>query len=428
MHLYKPSLQGTYKPTLFALSINKNKVLNGQNQLKDEYGNIFFHEYIHYLQDILTSFGLQNICSLARKFSVVNHEILGSALSDFAIPYVSTNKSLQLDEERFELIEGTFMLLDNSRNFEVINIELDPYLLNPELADQSYINVNILYRDNSETDAFYLGAFHFLENMAHILERNFSIEDRVPPFPYKVIEKITKSAFPYGDFSDINFIRIIEMALESHDPANYYFTFYRFCMDHDLAFTKETIELYKNINALNWGREKYDYNNFYYPNATMARKAFDAMFIHDNLKPLKEWGRLLISNGIKIRRSGFSFNDLLVVNGDYDRVKKKTGWLIKRLGTPIMTDNGFGVFLSSPDGKISEDSMIYLLGLEAVLNILNGDTACSIFPYCSNGQGGPIVTNASCKTAPWDRTKITPLCLLAQMWIMWGFVKKNCHV
>ncbi len=49
----------------------------------------------------------------------------------------------------------------------------------------------------------------------------------------------------------------------------------------------------------------YTYYNFYYANSSLAKRAFDAMFIHEKQKPLNQWSKLLLSNAIKIRRADF---------------------------------------------------------------------------------------------------------------------------
>jgi hypothetical protein len=90
-----------------------------------------------------------------------------------------------------------------------------------------------------------------------------------------------------------------------------------------------------------------------------------------------------------------------------------------------MSDQDNGIFLNSPEGKIPADDMIYLLPIEAVLNILNGDDVCSVIPFCCNGKQGVDITDANCYASPWKRTNHQPLCLLAQLWIMWGFVRKG---
>ena len=149
------------------------------------------------------------------------------------------------------------------------------------------------------------------------------------------------------------------------------------------------------------------------------------MFNHEKLVPLNKWGRLLLSNAVKIHRSGFSFTDLLVKDGDKQRVEKNVTRLVNKLGTPVMTDGKYGIFLLSPERQIPEEEMIILLGLEAISNILNGDKTCSIFPFCKYGQHGKDITDVHCTTAPWKRAKVDPPCLFARLWIMWGFVKKD---
>lgn len=195
MNLYKPSLQGTYKPTLFALSINKKQVLHANGQIKDEYGDIFFHEYIHFLQDVLTSFGHRNIAKLVHQFSVVNHEIIALPTANFQIPFQSSNPDIKLEAILFNLIWGTPEMNNDDRDFEVINIAQEEYIMNPALAGHQLISVNILYRDNLEKDAFYLGAIHFMEGIAHILDHSLDPGSEPPPFPYLVVEKIIKRIF-----------------------------------------------------------------------------------------------------------------------------------------------------------------------------------------------------------------------------------------
>lgn len=425
MHLLKPLFEGVYKPTFFNLLINKNDALDGNNKINEIYGHIFFHEYIHYLQDVLTSFGLRNIARLAREFSIINHEIIDSLSPNFTIPFKSQNTSLLNEGELFRIFWGTDELEDLERDFVISGIELQPNIINPTLAGFPFVNVNIIYRDNLDHESFYLGVIHFLEGMAHILERNFELGIDADPFPYKVIERLTRAIFPSGEFTDRNFILIIEAALETHNPARYYFDYHVYCQHGNLPFNEDSITLFKKTYRTEWDKKTYRYSNFYYPNAVLARHSFDVMFNHEQMASLNKWGRLLLANTVKIRRSGFSFAELLVTNGDKQRVEKLINRIVNKLGTPVMTDGKFGVFMLSPERQIPEEEMTILLGLEAVSNILHGDTTCSILPFCKYGQHGTDITDANCNTTPWKRAKVSPQCLLARLWIMWGFVKKG---
>jgi hypothetical protein len=426
MHLYKPAIQGTYKPTFFSLVINRENVLDADNRLKSEFGNIFFHEYIHFLQDILTSFGLRNIATLAREYSIINQEIIELPTSDFSIPYVSKNESLELEKELFRLIWGTQALDNDDVDFEVIDCHLEPYILNEKLANHNLVVVDILYRSSLEKDSFYLGAIHFLENMAYILDRNFSYEFDAVPYPYEVIEKIIKSRFIDGEHTASNYIMIIENSLESHDPANYFYNYCEFCINSNQTFSHSTIQYFRNTYRQTWDGKVYTYDKFYYQNAVLARHAFKVMFNHhDSLKTMNEWAEIVIANSIKLKRHDFSFVDLLVTNGNHKKVVDYTGRLIKKLGTPIMSDKNNQLFYATPESKIPAQDMLYLLGLEAIINVINGDTNCCLLPYCRHGQGGSDITNDLCYTSPWQRSKTPPLCIFGKLWIIWGFVRKD---
>ncbi len=68
--------------------------------------------------------------------------------------------------------------------------------------------------------------------------------------------------------------------------------------------------------------------------------------------------------------------------------------------------------------------MIYLLRLDAVMNVIEGNLVCTCVNFCKKVPEGDI-TNSMCYDNPWKRTEIKPLCIFAQFWIMWGFVKKE---
>ncbi len=43
-------------------------------------------------------------------------------------------------------------------------------------------------------------------------------------------------------------------------------------------------------------------------------------------------------------------------------VKQKISGLVKRLGTPVMSDQKYGIFLNSPENKISADEIEIFIG------------------------------------------------------------------
>ena len=398
LHYYTTRIQGTYKPTLFALSINKQKVLNENMQISDEFGNIFVHEYIHFLQDILTGFGLRNIAKLARQYSLINQEIIQLPGPAFTIPYVPQDPTLKIEKEKFEILWGTESL-SMDEDFEVIDIEKQANLINLDHTDLPFISVAIWLRDSAEREEFHLGAIHFMEGMTYLIETAmYPGNDDYPDFPYRVVEKIVKSKLT-GDVGSRNLILMMEAALESHTPALYFYYLIQFCKEREFSLSEDVLNDYNSSYKFYWNGKRYSRKEFYFANAALCREGFMALFNHEKLQPLNLWARTLIGNAIKLKRAGFSFTDLLPVNANFNPARQVLGRLIKRLGTPVMTDQGYGIFLLAPNNVISEHEMVYLLGLEAVIEVISGNRICSMLPYCANDPNGDI-TNDDCYQSP----------------------------
>ncbi|HEY4195276.1 MAG TPA: hypothetical protein VGM63_07060 [Mucilaginibacter sp.] len=428
MHVLKNDYAGFYKPAFFTLIIDKGSILTNGNKVKEEFKSVLFHEYIHFLQDIFTTFGLRNISYLVQQYSIINNEILKSDLGYFTVPYVASNNVLLSNKRLFNIYWGTDDLYRSDDDFEVSSIERQANTLEFVNPNVFFINVNIIYREDPfEPDSFYLGAIHFMENMASLLERRLFFTTDHPSFPYKVIETILKHLFIGGDFNDVNLIRFMENALNTYQPAEYLMAFYEYCKTQELTFNANSIEEFNKKYRVEWNNVKSDLNRFFYTTLALARNGFNVLFNHEALEKLKEWSNIILTNVVKIKRSGFSFTQLLVTGGNFEEVDKSLNYLLRKLGTPILSDKSDKVFMQAPKPGL-EYYMTYLLGLEAVLNVLYGDTQCSCIRYCKSPQWSEDITNDLCYVSPWERVNKQPLCLFAQLWIIWGFSKKKVHV
>jgi hypothetical protein len=423
VHLFKSYTSGTYKPAFLSLFLNAPNVLTGDGKIDGPHGIVFFHEYIHFLQDLFTNFGLRNIIHLIQEYSVVNNEILNSPEPTFTIPYHTANEQVLLNEKMGQLLLGSDGIGYEEEDFEVVSMEQQPNLLDPALPFM-FISVKILYRSTLETDEFYLGALHFLENMAHLLEKSFSYEDNAPPFPYKVIEKLVKRYFPLGDRSAENLIRVMEDALLVYNPAEYLFHLVEGFTLHNIPFNQATITAFKEKYKLTIGTVQYAADKLYYENAALTRKGFRILFHHEMLDAVERWAEHVMSNVIKIKRHGFSFTQLLTKGDDQQSVLNRVNYLTRKLGSPLIMDQNNTLFYSPPKPEFTR-SMVYLLGLEAIISILRGELPCSVLPVCQHFPDGSDITNAHCRNAPWNRADQLPRCIVGELWVMWGFVRKQ---
>ena len=77
---------GFYLPSFFRLHISTDNSIEDFNTLSDFDFSVFFHEYIHYLQDITTFYGLSNIHATVEYLRFANNFIVKSTAKDFVIP------------------------------------------------------------------------------------------------------------------------------------------------------------------------------------------------------------------------------------------------------------------------------------------------------------------------------------------------------
>jgi len=80
---------GEYLPSFFYMRVNSDKSFEDINALiGDESFSVFIHEYVHFLQDILTTWGLRYIIHIVDNLKFVNRSIYYSMGDSFEIPFI----------------------------------------------------------------------------------------------------------------------------------------------------------------------------------------------------------------------------------------------------------------------------------------------------------------------------------------------------
>lgn len=192
-----------------------------------------------------------------------------------------------------------------------------------------------------------------------------------------------------------------------------------YCADH-----RTNIASFAKNYKLTIGGRRVTLERLFFENATEARRGFKILFAHNNLSVAKDWANHVMSHVIAMKRGSFSFRELLNHGFDQDRILKRTSAIILKLGTPLIIDRKGTLFYNPPRQEFAV-GMQYLMGLEAIISLLRGDFTCAALQICRNLPDGTDLTNEHCRSAPWERAKQMPRCIIGQLWIMWGFVKKE---
>lgn len=77
---------GVYSPTFFKMYVDTSSDLKDISNLSDNDSAAYLHEYIHFLQDISTSFGFMNIASVVDYIRYVNDTVINDGRTQFKVP------------------------------------------------------------------------------------------------------------------------------------------------------------------------------------------------------------------------------------------------------------------------------------------------------------------------------------------------------
>src|SRR5664280_2340035 len=107
MNRYQSFLRGYYSPSFFKMGISVFERLDNVELLPDGPKSTFFHEYIHFLQDVSTTYGLMNACIVVTKMKFGNNHILRMSGNTFKVPIeFSTDPITEINTKLQEVYIG----------------------------------------------------------------------------------------------------------------------------------------------------------------------------------------------------------------------------------------------------------------------------------------------------------------------------------
>lgn len=210
------AINGFYKPHYFELhlkTITQNDICE-ENKLNVN-GKAFstlVHEYIHYLQDILTLNGLVNInnyiCFMKSKLIINQKKFDPTTYKGFSDEDIQNWKKI---EQNFGKKEPVSFNINEIK--EITNTGNDNYII--RFLDGNYLQ---------------LGTIHIIEGMAALGQKiiKHSIEEKHPLNPYQIIYILTRQ---YYDelHDDLLLFAICEVALSSNNSMSCFIELLQIC-------------------------------------------------------------------------------------------------------------------------------------------------------------------------------------------------------
>ena len=428
---YYPAL-GVYSPAFFRTDIRTDLDLSKLAELPDREASTFLHEYIHFLQDISTTFGLLNIFNISEIMKYFAFEIQQSSQSNVLVPLeFKFSKSHNIFENK-QFMSVYFGSQTNFDTFVIDNFGTESTtIFLPKLSAKKDVDQIIIYGQNDGgSKKLKFGAFCLIESMAQLVQSLCypNLEFSHLDCPYKVAEKVVDHIYPEFGENKLRVLALCDASLGSWHPGE---LFYKVLLDMRAKnwMPEEIIDIYNYCNNFIKINNNIANNlkTLYEQTMSDAIKGLSDYFTVDYFDDNKKYIELIILSAQKFRDTFPTFIVDLATGGPLNSNPVFLA-LINELGIPV-TINYFNKTYFYHPQQINYNFQPYaFLAIKEVFNIFSGKyLKCGLKLECKlscHEQGIQDYTDERCLNNPWERHSDALLCPFAQIWRMWGLIGK----
>lgn len=412
---------GNYESSYFILNVPTEADLNIREMGGQDFA-VFFHEYVHFLQDITSFYGYMGIYA--------HGEYMRRAINDlYAMPQ-QVEMPLTL-EEKGDYVQlnkdiSTFSLGDKDDLVfvEINNADRDIFIKQFPLTDSFNLpELHVKAATNRGQEEIVVGAYAIRENMAYLLERKCTTKYRTSfDFPYRIVEIIANTMCP-NVLSELDLIALCDISLQCSVPGHGLYSILKAIADGNLV-VKKPEEIYdfffsKRTNFIGVNQSTSQ------ALITAAAMAMDHLLSYVKIDLLnaeyQQWILYTLTAGVELRVLRPYFF-LEMARGMRDKNNRMLQYIAKNIGSPQMVNSKGLRFQLATDRPICRFE--YLEVVKEIENLFeNGERKCGMKPWCAlSPDGAPI--DERCDKEPWKRCNDVQLCPYGLLWRHWKLVDK----
>lgn len=436
---------GSYLPGFFRMKLefpfNKSRLaldnLSKRNQAS------FFHEYIHFLQDITTSWGLNNTYVYSEYIHLACNVIYEQPKGEVHLP-------IKVHFDRTNVAANRWLLKHTIGDYEEID---DLFILRykPKIETcpftSSYVKkIKKIILTIQGCKKIEFGARAIMESMAYMIEKRIAPGGRAPKeYPYLSAEFLSRTIYPPFADDDLRLIALCDMSLQYTQPGKIFVEELEYYKEKEILPTPEEIYIrFYKIPMDDMGNVNYFKKSYF----DFAMLVAERLKLYLNSEPYtfpiglcgktisvqpplcKEFYNFrraienLIGFGINIRMNAPYFYLLLAKGGvTYDN--KWLRYAINTTGVPLIEDVNHD-YSKIPSCVINEDAMNFFFAIEQINNTFEkGQDLCEMVEICSQSKGVDPPVDDRCFFKPWSRTQDVKLCPYAFLWRHWNLAKRQ---
>lgn len=410
---------GYYTPAFFHINIGTNASFS---QFSDRDFSIYLHEYIHFIQDTTTIYGLNNMYVYSEYIRFAINSAYNSQNKHFNVPILPTE-----DNEGNVYLNMKINNLTNGDNSEIKKIKdiLSIDIINeptgvfgsPIDSIESVVVQCIDDKDNDYVLSF--GALSIMENMSYLMEQMLCTDYAYSPdYPYSFVEKIIKKIYPEFGTNRLNILALCDLSLQYSNPGKVLVQYLQEMLSNKwLPTSPEELydEIYSRKNSINNKGEISLEQNFT-ELANMVKQQTQGYFNDPKIfTDIINWIEQLLNTATQLRFQNKYFI-LDIARGGNVKTNKALKKLINKIGTPLISNNTGECILSYPSQPEGVELGYFSAIGQIISTFENGNCNCSLHPICIKHKNG---VDNRCQSAPWKRSNDIKLCPFALLWKHW---------
>ena len=423
------NLIGSYIPSFFEMNISTDSDDLSIDKLSNRDVTILFHEYIHFLQDFTTIYGLTAIYTHKEYISSVVNRIYKYGSKEFPVPFEidDNNDNVLLNKYIYK-----FTLGDHSeiKKITIKEITIKEITINNELLTNNFLKeIPSITLSVNNDDYITFGAIAIMENMAYIMERCCSpcSYKKSPEFPYQVAEKVAEFYSPEFAKDQYKVLALCDISLQSSNPGVFFVKVMKGIEENRISFeTPESV--YDHLYTL----DVYDYGTLEQKTFLDAYKKRLIQIQHllkeyiKNMPMIKSYHKWIdgITNfSLKWRESD---RYLLLNMARHQDLSTNRYWanVIHEVGTPLMSNKKGHYFKIPPHGSTKDMDVEFFRAIREIESLFeSGSVECSMYNWCKISNNKSI--NNLCKRTPWKKSTEGYLCPYALLWRHWNLSNRT---
>lgn len=426
--LYAKTL-GFFEPALFHIHLAYDVKLDDWKNWPDQAIFTFFHEYIHFLQDITTTSGLYNIYVLDEFIKYDVNYIYSLPKGPFKVPLPVINSSDNVFNNilvRRKTRDGNNKLTASEKStFAVTGRAISKEQI-VKLNGQQ-VNLAKVTVPTNLGRPFILSGREIRESMADLGQKiayrrelaQGIVNLRHPHYPYHVVEQLAGYYNSPLIQSEEFLFALCDFSLMYQHPAKVLVQFLEITeQNRQLTDYKTAIAFFRNYGQNVDGHgNPVAFEDIVKQMFKMALNGLQSKFKGIEHSSLRNWFTQIMAKAFAMRiKTPFFISDLVAKGNAKDN--PDFNFMMSFLGSPLLTDdNNRYYFYNTTKEVLNARRLSRLKAAGNILYMLNGrDFECKLYDYCK-ATGGCV--NEDCKKQPWTKAKRFCACPFGHLWMGW---------